>query len=282
MVVILAVLGLIFGSFVNAFVWRLHERDAAEGQGSRNKQPKQDLSILTGRSMCTHCGHELAAYDLVPVLSYLCLRGKCRYCGKPIEDTPLAELLTAALFVISYLWWPYSLQGSGVSGGKVLFVVWLVFLVGFVALALYDLRWYLLPDRIVYPLIVLALLQVVFRLAVYRSGWSGVGEAVWGVLLTAGLFLAIFELSNGAWIGFGDVKLAIVLGLLVGGPLKALLMLFVASLLGSLVAIPLLLGGKATARTPLPFGPFLLTATVVAVLFGSHLSAWYAGLLRLP
>lgn len=279
--IVLAVLGLVFGSFVNALVWRLHEREEPEEKGNSRKERPRNLSMLTGRSMCTHCGHELAAADLVPVLSYLWLRGRCRYCRKPIEDTPLAELLTAVVFVVSYLWWPTSLEGDGFTVSKVLFVLWLAFVVGFVALAIYDIRWFLLPDRIVYPLIVLALIQVALRVFAFGGGWPVVAEAAWGVLFTAGLFFAIFEVSDGAWIGFGDVKLAIVLGLLVGGPIRALLLLFIASLLGSLVAIPLLVRGRATARTPLPFGPFLLAATVVVVLFGSHITAWYANFLPL-
>lgn len=280
--VVLAVLGLIFGSFVNALIWRLHEREGMQGKGNRRKKHSaRNLSMLTGRSMCTHCGHELAVADLVPVFSYLWLRGKCRYCGKRIEDTPLAELLTAVLFVLSYIWWPLSLAGDGITMGKVLFVLWLAFCVGFVALALYDIRWFLLPDRIVYPLIFLALIQVAVRVLAPDGGWPVVAGAVWGVLFTAGLFFAIFEVSDGTWIGFGDVKLAVVLGLLVGGPIRALLLLFIASLLGSLVAIPLLLRGRATARTPLPFGPFLLAATVVVVLFGGYITGWYSNFLLL-
>lgn len=278
--VVLAVLGLIFGSFVNALIWRLHEREETAERGDQ-KRHTRNLSMLTGRSMCTHCGHELAVRDLVPVFSYLALRGKCRYCGKSIEDTPVAELLTAVIFVVSYLWWPFSLTSRGITVGRVLFIFWLVFMVGFVALTLYDIRWFLLPDRIVYPLVVLALVQVALRAFAFGGGWIAVSEAVWGVLFTAGLFFAIFEVSDGAWIGFGDVKLAVVLGLLVGGPLRSLLLLFIASLLGSLVAIPLLVRGRATARTPLPFGPFLLLATVVVVLFGMHLTNWYENFLFL-
>jgi prepilin signal peptidase PulO-like enzyme (type II secretory pathway) len=165
--------------------------------------------------------------------------------------------------------------------GKVLFGLWLIFLVGFVALALYDARWFLLSDRIVFPLIVLAFVQVMLRVFFFSGGWPLVAASVWGVLFTAGLFFLIFEVSDGSWIGFGDVKLSIILGLLVGGPLKALLLIFIASLLGSLVALPLLVRRRATARTPLPFGPFLLLATVVVMLFGSHIVAWYGSMLLL-
>lgn len=275
----LIVLGLALGSFANAYVWRLHEQQERGSKAGKNgrsaKADTRNLSIMTGRSMCTHCGHELAARDLVPVLSYLWLRGKCRYCGKRIDDTPLAELLTPLAFVVSYIWWPYALQGAGLTSGRVLFSLWLVFLVGFVILTLYDMRWFLLPDKVVLPLIVIALLQVLARAVAFGGGWAAVFEALWGVVCIAGLFYLLYIVSRGAWIGFGDVKLAIVLGLLVGGPANALLLIFLASFFGSLAAAPMLIKGKATAKSHIPFGPFLMLAAVVTVLFGSYITRWY-------
>src|SRR3712207_2755294 len=88
--------GLCLGSFVNALVWRIHEQDILrekERLSSADKQRLEKLSISKGRSMCMHCGHELAAKDLVPVFSWLYLRGKCRYCKHVIPDSPVAELL---------------------------------------------------------------------------------------------------------------------------------------------------------------------------------------------
>jgi len=229
--------------------------------------------------MCIHCHHQLSVLDLVPVVSYLWLRGKCRYCGKPIEDTPVAELLVPVLFVASYVWWPQDLSAVAVTAAWVIFVAWLMCLVMFVILALYDFKWYLLPDRVVFPLIGLAGIIVILRAVALGSGWDAVISAAWGVALTAGLFYAIYVISKGTWIGFGDVKLAIALGLLVGGPLNALLLLFLASLFGSVSALPLLIRGKLVSSTRIPFGPFLLLATVIVVLFGAGLSAWYSGLL---
>ena len=99
-IIILAWLGLCAGSFVNALVWRLHEQ-------KRSKKADKKLSILNGRSMCVHCRHELTWYDLIPLFSWLLLRGKCRYCKKPISwQYPIVELATAAVFVLSYIFWP--------------------------------------------------------------------------------------------------------------------------------------------------------------------------------
>lgn len=275
MVIFVAVLGLIFGSFANAVIWRLHEQDKVAGH-KRKRSDTRNLSIMKGRSICTHCGHGLAARDLVPVLSYFWLRGKCRYCGKPIEDTPLAELLTLSLFVISYIWWPVPLH---VAAGATLFALWLGILTCFVILALYDLRWFLLPDRVVYPLIGLSALSVLARAAWLGGGVAAVAGAAMGVLMVAGLFYGIYIASRRKWIGFGDVKLGIALGLLAGGLLPALALIFIASLLGSVVAIPLLLRGRAKPTTAMPFGPFLLAAGVVVVLFSAPITAWYLRLL---
>src|SRR6266542_3435082 len=217
-VVLLIVGGLVFGSFVNALVWRLHS--------------KRDW--VKERSECPHCHHQLAAKDLVPVLSWLSLNGKCRYCSKPIPDSPLVELVLPLLFVLSYYVWPQPLTGVGLF----VFVLWLIFLVGFVALAVYDLKWFLLPDVIVFPLMALAAIQVLGVWVIFGGSWRDVVSSILGALAISGLFFALFEISKGKWIGFGDVKLGVVLGLLAGGPVQAFVLLFVASLLGVLFSLP--------------------------------------------
>jgi prepilin signal peptidase PulO-like enzyme (type II secretory pathway) len=184
----------------------------------------------------------------------------------------VVELLLAILFVLSYIWWPLGFSTAGTFS----FGLWLIFLTAFVALGIYDLRWFILPDRIVYPLIGLALLEVIIRATVFSGGWRLAITAFWGVFYLAGLFGVFYVISKGAWIGLGDVKLAVVLGLLVGGPLMALLLIFLASIFGSILAMPLLIKGRAKATTQIPFGPFLLIATMVVVMFGNHISNWYS------
>lgn len=265
----LIVLGLAFGSFVNAFVWRLHEQSEVTSHKHLDKKYLARLSISRGRSMCSHCKHELATKDLVPILSWLYLRGKCRYCGSRIEDSPIVELLTAVLFVLSYAFWPYVTSGLGLY----YFVFWLIFLVAFMALAVYDLRWYILPDKLVFPLIGLATLQLIGSIIYYQVSLWSIVTAFWGVVISSGVFYLIFLASKGEWIGGGDVKLGVIIGILIGGPLSSLLMLFVASSLGSLIGIPLLVAGKRKVR--LPFGPLLLIGTVIVTLFGASLIHWY-------
>jgi leader peptidase (prepilin peptidase) / N-methyltransferase len=264
----LVVLGLAWGSFVNAFVWRLHELETKK----LSKKQKRELSILRGRSMCVHCKHELAWYDLLPVLSWLLLRGKCRYCGKKIEDTPIVELATAALFVISYLSWPYGLEVAG----WVLFALWLVFVTGFVALAVYDIRWMELPNKIVYPLNVLVALQVVVRAIVVDDFSGTVVGALLGLTVIGGLFYLLFQLSGGKWIGGGDVKLSFTLGPLVGGGVASLMVIFFASLIGTLVALPFMARRSLKVSSRIPFGPFLILATMIVYLYGERIIDWYS------
>ena len=274
-VVFLVVLGLILGSFLCASVWRLHEQTEITEKKKKTKADLQylkDLSISKGRSMCGNCKHELAAKDLVPLLSWLYLRGKCRYCNKPIGWLePSVELATALLFVFSYVLWPQTLTGQGLFD----FVVWLTLLVGFVSLAVYDLKWFLLPDKIVLPLTVLAVVRVLADVFVFGGGLKQLSLSFAGGLLIAGLFYGLFAVSNGRWIGGGDVKLAFMLGLLAGSPLMALLVIFMSSVFGTLAALPLLFRGKANRNTVVPYGPFLLFATVIVVLLGDRLVRAY-------
>lgn len=265
MVVILAVLGLCFGSFVNALVWRLHQK-----QKTDNKKQKAELSIINGRSMCPHCHHTLAWYDLLPVASWLSLKGRCRYCHKPIGwQYPIVEIMTALTFIISYLYWPYGFDSAGIT----LLVFWLAILVGFMALTVYDLRWFMLPDKIVFPITGLGVLAIVIYVIIEGSPGYLIDPLVGGLSLF-GLFYAIFHASKGAWIGGGDVKLAFLLGLLAGGFLESMLLLFVASIIGTAVSLPFLVIKKLKAKSQIPFGPLLIMATFIVYLFGVSLLDW--------
>ncbi|HSX43101.1 MAG TPA: prepilin peptidase [Candidatus Saccharimonadales bacterium] len=275
-VAIVVLFGLVLGSFVNALVWRLHEQDMLHGKKTKTAAKRRAaLSITKGRSMCPHCGHELAAKDLVPLFSWLYLRGKCRYCQTPISrQYPIVEAATAALFAWSYLAWPYGLHGVGLFQ----LMCWLLMLVGFVALAVYDLRWFTLPDRIVLPLTVLGLVLVAVS-AVWVQRFTALWQPLVAAAIIFGLFYVLYQASGGKWIGGGDVKLAGVLGLLAATPAKAFLVIFVASLLGTLGSLPALVKGKRGLGMHIPFGPYLLLGTVLTVLYGTQLINWYQSLL---
>lgn len=222
--------------------------------------------------MCVHCRHELAALDLVPVLSWLWLRGRCHYCRKPISrQYPLVELTTAFLFAISYVYWPYLLH----TPLSILhFALWLVILIGFMALLVYDLRWMILPNKLIAFLLGTSLVQLLVKLLAVSDKLSVLTAATWGILIIFGLFYGLFTVSKGRWIGGGDVKLGLVLGILVGGPLNAIGLIFLASLSGSLVGLGLIIAKNTNLRTKIPFGPFLILATIFVYLFASVLTTW--------
>ncbi len=273
---LLIVFGLAWGSFANALAWRLHERrrlllDRGKKLTKKQQAELNRLSIVRGRSECPHCHHVLAARDLVPVLSWLLLRGKCRYCRTPIPDTPLPELAMPVLFAVSYWAWPLPLHDFGLFA----FVLWLVFLVGFVTLAIYDFRWLTLPNEIVLPLIGLSLMQVIVEKVAYGASWRILIDAALGIFMVAGVFYILFLLSNGTWIGGGDVKLGIVLGALAGSASRGCLVLLFASLSGLAAAIPPMIRDKTGRKTMIPFGPFLILGLVLVVLFGATIMQWY-------
>lgn len=264
-IAILVVAGLCFGSFVNALVWRLHEQETGTGS-------KKHLSITKGRSMCPHCRHELAPKDLVPILSWLFLRGKCRYCHKPISwQYPLVELAGAALYVASYIWWPQAFTPSQIA----LLVLWLAFLTLALALLVYDFRWFTLPDRIVVPLGGLAVAQTVIVVWTATHPLTALLNAILAVIVGGGLFYVLFQVSDGKWIGGGDVKLGTVLGLVAATPALSFLMIFLASLLGSLTSLPLLASHRLKKGSMIPFGPFLIIGLVIVRLFGADIFDWY-------
>jgi len=264
MVFILLVLGVTFGSFVNALVWRLRQQEL-------HPKSRQKYSISTGRSMCSRCKEPLAVKDLIPVISWIWLQGKCRYCHKPIEDTPLPEIVTAILFVISYIFWPNRINGTEI----VLFGAWLSLLVGFVALGLYDFKWTLLPNRILFWMIPAVILQNVVLLATSSDKGTLCINLLISILVGGGVFWLLFQVSEGKWIGGGDVKLGFLVGAILGSPLLSFLWIFVASLLGTFVSLPQLLLGNSKIKSRIPFGPYLIASVIVVKLFGKQMVHWY-------
>lgn len=272
-IAVLIVFGLCLGSFVNALVWRIHEQEEqAKSKKKTDKKYQARLSIAKGRSMCPDCKHELTAKDLIPVLSWLSLGGKCRYCKKPIlVQYPLVELVTACLFVASYIWWPESLEGAQI----VVFGFWLAILTGLMALLVYDTRWMLLPNRLIYPLTAVAGLQALIVTSVSDRPLMTLINTLASVVIGGGIFYVLFQVSAGKWIGGGDVRLGWLLGLIVATPAKSILLIFLASLLGTLVSLPLLISKRMKRTSTIPFGPFLIAASVIVVLFGTEILQWY-------
>lgn len=270
---ILVLLGLCFGSFVNALVWRVHQQSLP-----KSKRPKKvDLSIQKGRSVCPNCHHILSWLDLLPVVSWIGLKGKCRYCSKRISwQYPLVEISTAVIFVTSYLFWPFEFIGPE----AIILGLWLAVAVNLIALAVYDVKWMLLPNRLVKFALGFAVVLSWITISA-RSGeiYVDLAKLLITILISGGLFGVLFYVSSGKWIGGGDVKLGFVLGVIVATPVNACLMLFIASLLGCLVAMPAIALTSKTMQTKIPFGPFLIISTFIVYLFGTDIAQAYLRLL---
>ena len=270
MFLVVFILGLFFGSFTNAAAWRIYQT-MPKAQGGAGQKKTKKLSLLYGRSMCPSCKHELSAKDLVPVMSWLSLGGKCRYCKATISwQYPLIELLTGGLFVLSYYVWDFGEPLSWLT-----FSVWLVTLVGFMILTVIDARWKLLPFVITLPLLALSVFQVAL-LAIFTD--QSQLSNILGFALFSGLFGLLHFGSKGKWLGFGDIPLIAVIALQlgVGG---AFIALFSGSLIGSVFALSAIALGKRTWAEQIPFGPLLIGGAIFAQFTSEHIIHSYFDLL---
>ncbi len=254
------IFGLIIGSFLNAVIYRLYA----------------GKSIADGRSQCPHCGHDLTVFDLVPVFSFLWLRGRCRYCHKPISwQYPVVELITAVSFAL--LSNNYGLRITDYE-----FWFSLIFNAFFIIIAVFDLKHYLILDKIVFPAAGVALFQLIYETISQRVNpftlSSPLIQGLLGVIIIAGFFGLQYLVSKGRWIGLGDVKLGIFLGLVFGVG-KSLMLLMLAYFSGAMVGVLLILLGKRQLSGKMPFGTFLAFSGIMMVLYGQSLIHWYLGLL---
>ena len=221
----LFILGLIVGSFLNAIIFRLEKKESA----------------LKGRSYCPHCKHSLSWQDLIPVLSFVLLKGQCRYCAKRISiQYPLVELATAVIFIFIGL-------------NFYLLVIASLLIILFV----YDLRYYILPDKILFPAIIIVILFRIFEFVKFEN-WSLNIENLEPLInplsvaiLASAFFFALYYVSRGRAMGFGDVKLALFMGFFLGWP-NILVALFVAFVVGAIIGIGLIALQKKGLKSEIP------------------------------
>ena len=234
--------GLVFGSFYNVVGLRV---------------PKKE-SIVSPPSHCTVCDRRLTVIDLIPVGSYLFLRGKCRGCGTKISAIyPLMELVTGMLFALAFYY----------SGFSIELLVALLFISMLVIITVSDIAYMLIPNKILLPFgIAIALLRIVSPLDPWWDSFLG---AAVGFLV---LFLIAIVSKGG--MGGGDIKLFFVIGLVLGTKLT-LFTLFLAALIGSIVGIIHLRRTRQGRKTPMPFGPSIAVAAVISYFYGNALVGWY-------
>lgn len=276
------VLGLFFGSFAGASVWRLRAAQLREDKKHGEKISKHEadevkhikrVTLAKDRSVCLHCGHQLQWYDLIPLLSWLQLGGKCRYCHKKIGwFEPVIELSLAVFFAVSYLFWPYGFDSIWTV---VQFVCWLAAGIGLAILFVYDSKWFLLPDKVTFVLFGIAALFSVLTLVGHEEPMLQVLNIVLAVSILSGIYYVIYVVSNHQWVGFGDVKLGLVLALMLADWRLATLALFLANAIGTLLLLPMMLSGRIKRRAHIPFGPFLIAGWFLAGLFGAQIIKWY-------
>ncbi len=260
------VIGLVIGSFLNVVIHRIprmmqRESDNYVAEESGKPQPHSDrYNLMVPRSACPHCNHQITALENIPVVSYLVLRGKCGECKAPISPRyPIVELLTGTLSV--FVIWHFGSDWAGLSS--------LVFTYLLIAMTFIDADTQLLPDDLTLPLLWCGLLiningifvplhdAVIGAAAGYLSLWS----VYW-----------LFKLATGKeGMGYGDFKLLAALGAWLGWMMLPIIILL-SSVVGAIVGISLIVLAKRGRDIPIPFGPYLAAAGMIALLYGKPIS----------
>lgn len=289
--------GLIVGSFLNVILFRYSPQAVEENPGLTLGQ------VVRGRSCCLQCGKLLKWYELIPLVSFLFQKGRCRHCKKKLSwQYPVVEFLSGSAFLAVswkftslfpfHLGLPVFIPQLWVLGLTVLW--WLVFAV-LIAIAVYDFKYFLIPNVFLSLLVFFALAVNLFYLVLrqqarllpetgilfsgqllyYTGGvlfspWRALVGMVFGFAIIGGLFV----LSKGKAMGFGDLLLIAALGLLFGWP-DILLVLFLSFISGALVSLPLLMMKKKRLKDIVPFGPFLVFAALTVFLAGDRIIAVY-------
>ena len=256
MVAFVFILGLFVGSFLNVVVLRLHRAE----------------SFVKGYSKCLACKHRLYIKDSIPLLSYLFLKGRCRYCKKKFSHQyPLLEVVTGLAFVLVFWKVIPSLDLASATALQFIHLLdWWVIVSFLIIIFVYDLKYYLILDKIVWPGIILALIVNLFL------GFS-IFNLIFAAVIGGGFFLLQFVVSKGRWIGGGDIRLGVFMGAILGWP-HVLTALFISYILGSFISVFLLLAKRKEMGDKIPFGTFLALGTFVTMLWGPSLINWYFSL----
>lgn len=236
-------LGLIFGSFLTMLIPRIY---------------KQEKGIFFGRSHCPYCKKNLAPYDLIPVISYLINRAKCRFCKKKISAIyPIIELTTGIIFLLIYIKFPY-------PQSLLYFPLSLALIFTF----FYDLKYLEISDIILIPSIILAFLL----------GPEDFKSKLIGITIGTGFFLIQIIISKGKWVGAGDIRIGALMGALLGWQMT-ISALTISYSIGSIISIGLLITKKKKINQQIALGPFLVTGTFITLFLSEKIMNLYLNLL---
>jgi len=249
------ILGISFGSFLNALEWRL----------------RKNISLFSkARSKCPKCSHQLVWYENIPILSFIFLKGKCKVCKKQISwQYPIVELVVGFLFIFVMFFHFYN-AGEVVFSLEIIRDWFIIFSLVFIFL--YDLKYQEILDFVTIPAIaILGLTSLVFG----WHFWQGIGLAM---LIGGGFFFIQYVLSRGRWIGGGDIRLGLLMGVILGWP-NIVFALFLSYIIGAIVSLILVIIKKQNFKSETPFGTYLVLGTFVAMFWGEKIIIWYLGLL---
>lgn len=251
MILLILIYGLIIGSFLNVCIYRIPRNESIAWPGSH----------------CPTCSHNLKWYDNIPLVSYLVLKGKCRYCKTNISaQYPLVESFNAVIYIIMYMKF-----GFGVD-----FIFYSLISSILVAIIFIDLKEMIIPDSLVLCILVLSIIHKACNYFLYEVSPDLISSFL-GLFLAGGLFLAIVILSRGG-MGGGDVTLVGALGF-VFGVKYIVLNIFLSFVLGAIISIVLLASKIKTRKDPIPFGPFIVLGFFISMLWGEVIINWYFSLL---
>ncbi len=258
--IVIFYIGAALGSFLSVLIYRT--RHGLSG-------------IVAGRSTCPYCKKQLIAIDLLPIVNYLILRGRCRHCKEKIAPHYLLlELITGLTLGALYLKFPfltYLNEAPYMNFDLQLlwdFARYALVSIMLMAIFFYDLLYKEIPDMYSYFAIIIVVAGNIY------TGTPALTEFIIGGAVGAIFFLAQILVSKGKWVGSGDVILGMLMGLMLGWK-QLLIALFISYVIGAIISIWLLAAKKATKKTQIPFAPFLVTGTILTILFGNLILDWY-------
>lgn len=258
------ILGLFIGSFLNCVVYRVYHKK----------------TFLKGHSFCPKCNHNLSVLDLIPIFSYLSLKGKCRYCKEPISKQYLfVELITGVVFFLVAYLLNASFLTQGFLNLEFLNLIFYFFVASyFIMIFIFDLKWFIIPDGLTFSGIAVTLFYLILSTFLNVLSVEELFVRVLTAFIVFLFFFALYFFSEGKAMGFGDVKLVVFLGLLLGFP-NILPALFIAFFLGAVIGLIMMMFKKKGMKSEIPFGPFLVFGTFVSLFFGEYFISWYLNLM---